>query len=182
MRCPSPGRGTGPRGSEREYVRRALRPSSISARLVRRRLFLELADEPGEEDVATVQIEWVLKDEALERNSFARFARASLVRTIYEQLPQGWGIGEKADFRRAGVYADWRGTLGPEYNDATDRVFDALEAANPPRGWLPAGADDPIIDKASWKASSTIPWKVRPRTSGARARKIPGPVVPYWGK
>jgi hypothetical protein len=110
--------------------------------------FLELADELGEEDVAAVQIEWVLKDEALERNSFARFARASLVRTIYEQLPQGWGIGKKADFRRAGVYADWRGTLGPEYNDATDRVFDALETANPPRGWLPAGADDPIIDKA----------------------------------
>lgn len=110
--------------------------------------FLELADELGEEDVAAVQLEWLLKEEALAKKRFGRFARASLVRSIYEQLPQGWGVGEKVDFRRAGVYADWRGTIGPEYNDATDRVFDALEAANPPLGWLPAGADDPIIDKA----------------------------------
>jgi hypothetical protein len=110
--------------------------------------FLDLANDLGVEDVAAVQIEWLLKDEALERNCFERFARASLVREMYEQLPQGWGIGENVEYRRASVCAKWCRTLGSEYDHATGRVFDALEAANPPVGWLPAGADDPIIDKA----------------------------------
>jgi hypothetical protein len=100
------------------------------------------------EDVAAVQIEWLLKDEALKRNWFERFARATLVREIYDELPQGWGVGEKADFRRAGVYAGWGRIVGPEYEQATDRVWDALSRLEPPRGWLPANADDPLVVKA----------------------------------
>ena len=113
-----------------------------------RATFLDLANDLGVEDVAAVQIEWLLKDEALNRNCFERFARATLVREMYDELPQGWGVGEKADFRRAGVYAGWCDTLGQEYDDATDRVWDALKRLGPPVGWLPADADDPLVVKA----------------------------------
>src|SRR5262249_1788705 len=57
---------------------------------------------------AGIQLETVLREEACRADRFDDFVRSSLVRCIHTQMPAGWGLGEKADFRRASAYARFR--------------------------------------------------------------------------
>jgi hypothetical protein len=116
---------------------------------------MQLADElSSQDDIAPVQLERLLRDEALAAARVHRFARSALVRAIHEYFPQGWnrairpapGPSSPEEWCRIRVYSTWRGGGGfrEEYDAETDKVFDALERIAPV-GWLPSGPDDPII-------------------------------------
>jgi hypothetical protein len=108
-----------------------------------------LADELGREDVAPIQLEFLLRQEAEERGTVERFARSLLVRRFRERVPDGWAISDNYEFEseRAGAYASWIGGLDDRDHEAAERVWDAFEVLDLPRGWLPSGPDDPVLDQ-----------------------------------
>lgn len=106
---------------------------------------LELASELGD-DVAALQLEGVLHAEAEKTGEVDIFARDLLARCIREALPIGWDAGENLAFERAGAFANWVVGVKGLLEEATrDAVWDALNRAEIPTGWLPSGPDDPII-------------------------------------
>jgi hypothetical protein len=111
---------------------------------------LELADELGPEDVAAIQLETLLYDEAKESGYVDRFARSLLVRSLRERIPDGWNVGERYDFdsEAAGGFGRWTAILDEMHDEAAWQVWQSLRAANIPRGWLPSGPDDPILLRA----------------------------------
>lgn len=116
-----------------------------------------LAATLGTNDVAAVQLERLLYEEAIERGTVERFARDLLVREIHDNLPEGWrrdwgpdipGDTTTARWRRSTAATGWATAVGsrPEYDAAADRVMFALRDKAPfPDGWLPADADDPLL-------------------------------------
>jgi hypothetical protein len=108
------------------------------------RTLVELAHQLGDGDVAGVQIEWLMKEDAeADPVQFVRFASSLLVREIWESMPEGWG--ENAQLAR--VYGSWSAALGDPYDAHRDRVFDWL-MENAPAGWRPTGPDDPLLAEA----------------------------------
>jgi hypothetical protein len=104
-------------------------------------------------DVAAVQLQWVLIDEAEQSGTMERCARSLLVRELHEALPEGWhttwdaapgGSGRRLISACSGVYV----AIPEPCRDAFDRVEEALWNAAIPEGWLPAGPDDPILLEA----------------------------------
>jgi hypothetical protein len=74
-------------------------------------------------------------------------------REVVENLKRGWGVGRHADFRTAGVYAGWMALLefradAPQLRPKGDAVWNSLKEIQPPRGWLPSGPNDPVIQAA----------------------------------
>jgi hypothetical protein len=100
-----------------------------------------------ERDIAALQIELVLLDEADSAGMVERCARDLLVRNLHEELPEGWHTqwNDDTQYRRAGVFSSWYATLGSRYEPAVDSIFAAFVAAPIPEGWLPDGPDDPIL-------------------------------------
>ena len=115
---------------------------------------LALADELGKVDVAATQLERVLLHEAEEAGMTERCARGLLVRSLHEELPEGWHSdwddvsSSGPRFRRAGAYSEWCGALPDRYERSYRGVWDALVALPIPEGWLPADRDDAFILEA----------------------------------
>ncbi len=106
---------------------------------------LELAAELGE-GVAAIQLEGALYSEAEKSGTFDKFARGLLARCIRQRLPMGWSDGEQLATERAGAFASWcAGVEGLIDESASDAIWDKLEGASIPTGWLPEGPDDPIL-------------------------------------
>ncbi|KAB2909166.1 MAG: NUDIX hydrolase [Kofleriaceae bacterium] len=108
-------------------------------------------------DVAAVQLERRLFDEAKAAGAVERHLRDLLVRSLHEHLPEGWQLDWGPDVpgdtttawaRRARTFAHWApaGWL-EDYKDAIDAIIDVIaEGGSPfPQGWLPMDADDPIL-------------------------------------
>ena len=109
--------------------------------------YRELATRLGD-DVAIVQLEVLLRDEAKERNSSERFARDSLARLLREYCPEGWGSDDNFTFRAARAFARWVSMLGDGYESAADRTWTVVKRQRPPQGWYPEGPDDPLLKSA----------------------------------
>jgi hypothetical protein len=75
----------------------------------------------------------------------SRFLRAALARSIRQQWPDGWWVGEKLDFRRARTFARWSCDAAQEDDTLVERCWRALMQLELPTGWLPDGPDDPIL-------------------------------------
>jgi hypothetical protein len=135
--------------------------------------FVELADVLGKDDVAPVQLEDAMRDEAGDDPvALEKFARSLLARNIFDVMPSGW-----AEEERYLVIGSWASYLGERYNVATHRAFDAL-CALAPEGWRPTGPDDPLLLEAfkRWPADPLKPWKGDWRTrviERARERGYP---------
>ena len=117
---------------------------------------MQLADELGpQDDIAAVQLELLLRDEALAAARIHRFARSALVRKVHENFPRGWnradtpspGPSSPDEWCRASVWAEWVTWLGEEHKAAAKRVWHSLER-HVSTGWLPSGPDDSIIVQA----------------------------------
>jgi len=104
----------------------------------------ELARELGD-DVAVVQLETLLRDEAKKGRFTERFARTSLVRLLREHCSDGWGSGAAFAFRAARAFASWVSTLGDEYESAAERTWRLLKARPPAEGWCPDDPDDSLL-------------------------------------
>ncbi len=109
--------------------------------------YRELAEALGK-DIAPVHVLWVERDEAINEDRFSDFAKSSLVRTLRECIPAGWGRGEKPDFHIAHSFGAWSGALGEGYSNVVRLVAEALKASAVPAGWLPDSADDPFVAAA----------------------------------
>ncbi len=107
-----------------------------------------LADELGVGDVAPIQVQWVLVEEARAAGSLAACARDLLVRHLFE-VSGGWpaerGYGPQTDIRDSLIA--WQGSLREErYDSALAQMTRALlDATDIPAGWQPTGPDDPLI-------------------------------------
>jgi hypothetical protein len=106
--------------------------------------FEDLARELGP-DVAQVQLEVLLRGEALEGGRLKRFAMSSLVRTLREWLPEGWAVGERWDFNRARALAKWSSIVGSEYRGEVEALREALRSTKVEKGWLPESISDALI-------------------------------------
>jgi hypothetical protein len=114
---------------------------------------IHLADQLGTGDVAAVQLEWRLIDEAETTGSMERCARSLLARALREDLPEGWqhewrdvpGDPSTPLFRKVGALVSLIVAMPDRYKPCAERVCDALNAAEIPVGWLPSDADDALL-------------------------------------
>ena len=124
--------------------------------------YRELAATLGR-DIAPVQLENLLRAEAIAADRYHEFARDCLVRYLRQDLPLGWGQGAQADFNAARAFASWSAALHDPDNDPgngaeraekaaavhaqTHQVWQHLQRLSPP-GWLAQGGDDPVLLQA----------------------------------
>jgi hypothetical protein len=109
---------------------------------------LVLADELGPDDIAAVQLESVLVQEAIRTNTVPRVLRDLFVRSLRERLPQGWRcpLDEESRFGVVGAIVDWETQLKDHLDDASRfAAGQAFVNSELPTGWLPEGPDDPVI-------------------------------------
>ena len=108
---------------------------------------LELAEQIGS-NVAAIQLEMLLFQEAQEHNSLPRFLRSLLVRRIREAAPEGWRKGDpkRFQFRLASTIASWQRVAGKVISEQEqEQIWKAIRDADVQNGWLPDGPDDPVI-------------------------------------
>jgi hypothetical protein len=108
----------------------------------------ELAEVLGMEDVAPIQILWMLVDEALASNTVRECAQSLLIRFLHRPAggwPSGNGWDEQKEIRFA--LTTWEGSFPEEaYRSSMKAMTDALlDSTDIPAGWLPSGIDDPRI-------------------------------------
>ncbi|HSK03274.1 MAG TPA: hypothetical protein VK932_18610 [Kofleriaceae bacterium] len=114
---------------------------------------VDLATELGSDDVAGIQIMYMLIEEATRTNAVPRLLRDLFVRELREHLPNGWRypLDEESRFEVIGALVDWEVELRQtEIRDHFDReaTLEARKAflnAELPAGWIPDGPDDPVI-------------------------------------
>lgn len=109
---------------------------------------VNLAEELGREDVAGVQVMWLLIEEAVRSHTVPCALRDLVVRGLREVLPHGWRypLDEDSRCRVAGALSRWATELQLHLDKA--RALQAskdLLNAELPMGWLPEGPEDPII-------------------------------------
>ncbi|HWO21865.1 MAG TPA: hypothetical protein VNO30_24010 [Kofleriaceae bacterium] len=111
---------------------------------------VDLANElaSDSEDVAGVQIMWMLVEEAIRTHTIPRVLRDLFVRELREVLPQGWKspLDDASRSQVADALATWgaelRELLPEETTFTAGRAFLNAEL---PNGWFPEGPDDPVI-------------------------------------
>ena len=107
-----------------------------------------LADEIGIGDVAPIQVQWVLVEEAREAGTLEECARDLLVRQL-RAVAAGWPAerGYRPQTNVRDQLIAWQGSLQDEhYDSALAMVTRALlDATDIPVGWQPNGPDDPIV-------------------------------------
>jgi len=107
--------------------------------------FVELAASLAP-DIAAIQIEQILREDAERRNLLDQFARSCLVRYLRQRMPSGWGGTPDDNFRLARAFASWSAALGVNFEQQTDAVWRAINVAGVMRrGWLPQDANDTVI-------------------------------------
>lgn len=107
---------------------------------------VDLADELGQ-DIAGVQIHRVLVDEAERSHKVPRLVRGTLVRELWECLPNGWPAVRdgKAGFQVAKALGSWTADTPETHQERVKQARAALRAHPPPPGWLPKGPDDELL-------------------------------------
>jgi hypothetical protein len=114
---------------------------------------LVLADELGPGDIAAVQIESLLVEEAIRTRMVPHILRDLLVRELHYALPHGWRypLDDDSRSRVARALARWETDLQIEHrldcfdDESTFKAGQDLMDAEFPTGWLPEGPDDPVI-------------------------------------
>ncbi len=108
--------------------------------------FIELAASLGAE-LVPLQIEKLLLEEAIETNNFSYFARTCLIRYLRQNLPNGWGVGENLEFRRAHAFATWSTAMGEEFKNVAGSIWkDLNQPGHVEDRWLPRSVNDEIIE------------------------------------
>jgi hypothetical protein len=109
--------------------------------------FRELAAKPNGA-LSPVQIEKLLREEALRENRIRYFAMTCLVRYLRQRLPDGWGVGDSLKFCRSHAFASWSAAMDEEYRGVVDRVWKSINELDLVEDrWLPDDENDPIIKK-----------------------------------
>jgi hypothetical protein len=108
-------------------------------------------------DIPAVQFECVQFDEAERCKTIRDAAMDSLIRDLHWHLKSGWEGGTRGYFATSSASVDWLLRLEGTSRNAPinsalrmrgEAVWKALEALQPPIGWVPAGVDDHYITSA----------------------------------
>lgn len=112
--------------------------------------FRELASALGD-NIAPVQLEKMLRVEAVAVSDFKTFARDCLVRYLNQYLPMGWGVGDGVEFDTARAFASWSAALSldenPRLDSLTRGIWNELHRVAP-IGWRTVDVNDPVLLKA----------------------------------
>jgi len=112
--------------------------------------YRELAVKLGD-GIAPMQVEKLLRAEAVVAHDLNGFSRDCLARYLWQDLPDGWGLGTQAEFSAARAFASWSAALDDnptgERRLQTERVWRRLQRVAP-IGWRVQGAHDPVLMKA----------------------------------
>jgi hypothetical protein len=111
--------------------------------------FTRLARELGP-DIAALQVESLLFDEAVETGSVAEAVKDSLVRCLNAYLPGGWPHPGESSAGVTSAYDAWSSHLPSEYEEACARVWNRLRALARPT-WRPTNHEDPLLLEACAK-------------------------------
>ena len=108
-------------------------------------------------DVAAVQLGMMYFEEAKKKNAVRCAAKDALCRALHSNLKHGWNHGLHAKRMMAGAYSEWLAVLefralAPELSSVGEAVWNELNAANPPVGWLPMDVEDSILTAVFDKA------------------------------
>lgn len=107
---------------------------------------VELADDLGPGDVAAVQLQWMVIDEAKRAKQMERLARDLLVRSLHKHLPRGWVSPADDRPRLARALGAWTSSIASRlrtYGPLLMAIAQAMIDENPfPLGWLPQSPDD----------------------------------------
>ncbi|HEY2748252.1 MAG TPA: hypothetical protein VGL86_26700 [Polyangia bacterium] len=124
--------------------------------------YAELANGLGD-DVAPIQVTRLQLSEAKQEHALREAAKDVLVRVIRAELPDGWGCvppGDDAepDYLNASAFASWGAPMkwAGVHDDVIAAVGERLKDSAT-TGWLPRGADDPLITTmfdAAWPAAT----------------------------
>src|SRR5262249_12655949 len=100
-------------------------------------------------EVAPIQI---IKVQFLEAKSEGRVREAAidcLCRNLIDQLPEGWGVGENAEWQSVRALSSWTSEVQAtgeceEWKSTLLAIAKALRETPPPAGWIPKGQDDSV--------------------------------------
>jgi hypothetical protein len=98
-------------------------------------------------NIASVQLIWLIADEAMQTKQVDWFVKDALVREMQAECPHGWHYDQNANYETAGAIAYWISTigyLGQQVVDISNIACERLRLAAP-EGWLPSSIDDPVI-------------------------------------
>jgi hypothetical protein len=116
----------------------------------------------GEGDVAPIQLQWTLVEEAQQADELECCVRDLLVRHLRE-VPQGWPASRDWDAQEdVGLALNaWQVCLrDPRYNKIMEAIVTAmLNVDDIKPGWLPSGVDDAYIEslfKRYWRDGGAI--------------------------
>jgi hypothetical protein len=106
-----------------------------------------LAEELGEDDLNAVQVFSGLVAEAEQSHRVTRLVRGTLVRELWECLPNGWPAGRdgEAGFQVAKALGSWAAYTPETHEERVKQARAALRANPPPPGWRPLGPDDELL-------------------------------------
>jgi hypothetical protein len=116
--------------------------------------YLKVAESLEQANVAAMQLYGEHIRIAAREGRLRHAAADCLSRFLAQHVKRGWGCGRHFPLRVASAFGDWKTLLRQfsESDDALDRrldaVTEAIEASNPPKGWLPINWDDEIIREA----------------------------------
>lgn len=120
--------------------------------------FEQLAELLGE-NIAPIQVLWLLREEYVSASNMRGFAISCFVRYFTEIVPKGWRVEANFDFKFAHALACWSSSLGSELEQDCDVVIERFNRKSLPTGWLPSGEDDPIVSEifsnVQFKCTST---------------------------
>ena len=111
--------------------------------------FSELAEMLGP-DVAPIQVEALVKADAIAKQEFDRFAKVSLIRFIKERLPEGWMNDDASAFQRAHLFGSWSSSLGEQNRPTALIVWKRLQdELGIPERWTPQDENDRLLVMAT---------------------------------
>ena len=123
----------------------------------------DLVSSLGDGDVAPIQLQWRLVDEAQTSRTLRECAQDLFVRFLRE-AKQGWpsDLSWEGQEDVRSVLTSWQNSLKDEQYEvlANEVVDELLDATDIPPGWLPSGVDDPrLVDlfDRHWPQKKTSP-------------------------
>lgn len=167
-----PGRGHAWRGDWKARLADLVRARGFSsvtefAALTPTHTLPDLSNDLGGGNVAPIQLQWSLVEEARRLGTLRHCARDLLVRVLRE-VTQGWPAERGFEAQEAVRHRliAWSGSLqDPRFDPLLDRIAESmLDADDMPSGWMPIGVDDPIILR--WFDRH---WPLEPGTSSPGA-------------
>lgn len=101
-------------------------------------------------DIAPVELEQYMAEEAARLGRYDRFVREQLVRLLHYYCPAGLAASKhESNFIRASAWSFWSSLFEPSHRGFAEQAYEkVMEVMRREPGWSPADADDPLLVEA----------------------------------